>query len=265
MGRAPEDWIAAPKPQVASVRLTPQFRGVTPSLRSAALSDIGKIRRDNQDRCLHDPALGLFGVADGVGGMPGGGEAAETAAETIRALLGGLRPEVRPDLRAIVQQTNDAVILMGHSLSPTYGVATTLTFGCVHHAQLILAHVGDSRCYVWQGRKLQRLTEDHTVENEARLRGEPAPGSRFERSAITRCIGQLPMPGPDVIERPLLPGERYFFCTDGITRLIADSELSTLLGQAGEPAEILQKIIDLTLKRGAPDNASGVLVFVDEV
>ena len=237
---------------------------MTPSLRSAALSDIGKIRRDNQDRCLHDAALGLFGVADGVGGMPGGGEAAETAAETIRALLGGLRPDARPDLAAIVRQTNEAVILMGHSVSPTFGVATTLTFGCARGGRLLLAHVGDSRCYVRQGRKLQRLTEDHTVENEARLRGEPAPGSRLERGAITRCIGQLPMPGPDLIERPLLPGERYLFCTDGVTRLVTDSELSTLLGQAGEPADLLQRLIDLTLARGAPDNASGVLVFVDE-
>jgi protein phosphatase len=209
--------------------------------------------------------LGLFGVADGVGGMAGGGEAAETAAETIRVLLGGLRPDSRPDLAAIVQQTNEAVILMGLSVSPTYGVATTLTFGCVRDGQLLLAHVGDSRCYVQRGRKLHRLTEDHTVENEARLRGEPAPGSHFERSAITRCIGQLPMPGPDLIERPLLPGERYLFCTDGITRLVTDSELSILLGQAGEPADILQKIIDLTLARGAPDNASGVLLFVDDV
>lgn len=237
---------------------------MTPKLRSASLSHIGKLRSDNQDRCLFDPARGIFGVADGVGGMPGGGEAAETAAETVLALLRTLRPETRPDLRSIVQQTQDAVILMGHSISPTYGVATTLTFACVHYSQLLIAHVGDSRGYVRHGKKLLRLTEDHTVENDARRRGESAPLSRIERNAITRCIGQMPMPGPDLIERPLLPGERYLFCTDGITRVITDAELSMQLGHAGEPADILQNLIALALKRGAPDNASGVLVFVDE-
>jgi serine/threonine protein phosphatase PrpC len=237
---------------------------VTPRLRSAALTDLGKLRSENQDRCLHHPELRLFGVADGVGGMPGGGEAAETAAQTVLAARRAVPAGSRPDLRLIVQQANEAVIAVGRAISSTYGIATTLTFGCAHHGQFLLAHVGDSRCYVWHGKKLFRLTEDHNVENDARRRGEPLPGTRSERNAITRCIGQLPMPGPDLIERPLLPGERYLFCTDGISRVVSDAEISTRLGRAGEPADILKDLVALALRRGGPDNASGVLVFVDE-
>jgi protein phosphatase len=237
---------------------------VTLRLRSAALSDIGKVRSDNQDRCLYDADLNLFGVADGVGGMPGGAEAAETAAQTVLVSLRSLKPSIRPDLRAIVQQASDAVILMGQSISPAYGIATTLTFGYAHYGQFLIAHVGDSRCYVHYGGKLQRLTEDHTVENEARLRGEPLIAPLSLRRAITRSIGQLPMPGPDLIERPLLPGERYLFCTDGITCVLSDAELSAHLGRPDTPANILRGLIDLALRRGGPDNATGVLVFVDE-
>jgi protein phosphatase len=237
---------------------------VTPRLRSAARSDLGKLRFENQDRCLFRPEVGLFGVADGVGGMPGGADAAEAAAESVTAAVLALPPGERPDLRTIVRQANEAVIAVGRRVSPVYGVATTLTFGCVRQGQLLVAHVGDSRCYLREGKRLIRLTEDHTVENDARRRGEPPPGSRLERGAITRCIGQQPMPGPDLIELPLHPGERYLFCTDGITRVMTDAELAAQLDRPGEPADILESLIALTLRRGGPDNASGVLIYVDE-
>jgi len=238
---------------------------VKPRLRSASLSDIGRLRFENQDRCLYDPELRIFGVADGVGGMPGGAEAAETAEEAVLAALRANGTDGKPDLREAVRQAQAAVIQTGRAVSPIFGVATTLTFGCVHGGQLFIAHVGDSRCYVRSARKLQRLTEDHTVENEARLRGEPLFASPRERNAITRCLGQLPMPGPDIIERNLAPGERYLFCTDGITRVMSDAELGALLGGPGEPSDVLESLIAHALQRGGPDNASGVLLFIDEV
>ena len=75
---------------------------MTPRIRAACLTDIGRTRSENQDRCLFDEALGLFGVADGVGGLPGGGEAAETAAATVTALLRALPADAEPDLTVLV-------------------------------------------------------------------------------------------------------------------------------------------------------------------
>jgi protein phosphatase len=79
-----------------------------------------------------------------------------------------------------------------------------------------------------------------------------------------RCVGQLPLPVADLIDRPLQAGDRFLFCTDGVTRVVTEAELRTLVAGAAEPAPVLQELIALVLRRGAPDNASAVLLLVDE-
>jgi serine/threonine protein phosphatase PrpC len=235
---------------------------VIPQLRAAALSDLGRLRSENQDRCLCDEALGLFGIADGVGGLPRGAEAAEIATQAVARQLRALPPRATPDLAAVVAEAHREVAEAGRQLSPVLGIATTLTFGCRRGSRLAIAHVGDSRCYHWHGGKLRCVTEDHSAENQARQWGEilTAP----DRLALVRCIGQPPDPVPDLITLPLSPGDRCLFCTDGISRLMSDAEISGLVGGPGSPADALQKLVALALRRGGPDNASGVLVFVDE-
>lgn len=235
-------------------------------LRSAALSDIGRVRRQNEDRFLHDPALRLYGVADGVGGLPGGAEAAQKAADVVLTAFQRLRPGAAANLSVIVGEANREVRLLGTTLSPMLGLGCTLTFGQVHDGGLHIAHVGDSRCYGWRAGELTQLTDDHSVENEARLRrahGEVIYYHEADRNALTRCIGQPGQAKVDVIARPLEAGDRYLFCTDGITRMLTDAELQRFLGEPGEPAELLRQIIALAVQRGGPDNATGVLLFVD--
>lgn len=237
-------------------------------VRSAALSDIGRVRRQNEDRFINDPEALLFGVADGVGGLPGGAEAAQRCIDHIVAGIHGVPTAEPPDLAALVQHANFQVRAYGMTVSPSTGIASTLTFGLVRNHQMHLAHVGDSRCYGWRDKQLQQLTEDHSVENEARLRrarGQIAYYPEANRNALTRCIGQPGMPEVDVIERPLRAGDRYLFCTDGVTRVMQRDELAGLVGGPGEPADVLRAIIGLALERGGPDNATGVLVFVDEL
>jgi serine/threonine protein phosphatase PrpC len=235
---------------------------VIPQLRAAALSDLGRVRTENQDRCLCDESLGLFGVADGVGGLPGGAEAAETAARAIAGQLRELPPKAEPDLAALVADAHRRVVEAGRRLSPLYGIATTLTFGCQRGGRLAIAHVGDSRCYQWDGKKLRCLTEDHSAENRARQWGEILPPQ--DRLSLVQCVGQPPNPVPDLITRPLVRGDRFLFCTDGISRLLSDAEIAGVVGDRGGPADLLRRLVALALRRGGPDNASGVLVFVDE-
>ncbi len=236
------------------------------TFRSAALSDIGRVRRENEDRALHDPELGLFGVADGVGGLPGGAEAAQYTVEQITEGVRG-SPDSTPDLVTITQHVSFGVQRLGSQLSPTFGIGSTLTFGHVTAKDIIrIAHVGDSRCYVFNGRELLQLTEDHSVENEARLRrarGEVVSYPESSRAALTRCIGQPTPPAVDLIERPLRKGDRYLFCTDGICRVVRDAELAAFLSHKLDPDEILAEIVDVALQRGGPDNATGVLLMVD--
>ncbi len=231
--------------------------------RSAAITDIGKTRFENEDRFLCEDALGLFGVADGIGGLPGGAEAAEcTAQEITRSVQAG----GSLDLVKITQAASLKVQQLGQQLNPPYGIGSTLTFGILGHGQLQLSHVGDSRAYVLQKGDFLHLTEDHTVENEARhlrARGEDVEVSAENRNALTRCIGQPGLPEVDFQEFIVSTGDRYFFTTDGICRMIADEELAEILGGPESPAEMLHSILDLALKRGGHDNLTAVLVFID--
>jgi protein phosphatase len=140
------------------------------SLRAAALTDIGRVRRENEDRFLLDEKTALFGVADGVGGLPGGAEAAQLAVDEIARAVGRVSLAEEPDLVGIVQRANEVVAALGRNLSPAMGIGSTLTMGCIRRGTFTIAHVGDSRCYMARGREFVRVTEDHSVENEARLR-----------------------------------------------------------------------------------------------
>ena len=237
-----------------------------PLLRAASLTDIGRVRRNNEDRFLLDEPARLFGVADGVGGLPGGAEAAQQSVDDVSRAIHALVNGQEPDLTAIVHHTNQAVLDLGRRISPAMGIGTTLTFGCVRGTTLQIAHVGDSRLYGWRNGEFRRLSEDHSVENEARLRrekGEVVYYHEANRNALTRCIGQPTPPEVDLISRPLAVGDRYLFCTDGVTRMVGDAELATIVGKSAEPVEILRELISLAVRRGGPDNATGVLFIVD--
>jgi len=160
-------------------------------LRSAALTDIGRVRRQNEDRLMCDESLSLFGVADGVGGLPGGAEAAQCAVDLVlKQVRNSSNP---PDLELITLETNHAVSQLGFKLSPHFGIGATLTYGIFRDGKVRLAHVGDSRCYVVHKGELECLTMDHSVENEARARrakGELIWVNEQHRNALTRCIGQ---------------------------------------------------------------------------
>lgn len=233
--------------------------------RSAALTDIGKTRFENEDRFLRDDVRGLFGVADGIGGLPGGGEAAERTVEEINRMVAEASGEL--DLVAITQAASKSVQQLGQQINPPYGIGTTLTFGILKDARLLLAHVGDSRAYVLQKGDFLRLTEDHTVENEARrmrARGEYVDVNAENRNALTRCIGQPGVPEVDLQEFIVTKNDRYFFTTDGICRMVSDQELADILGGPERPDEMVKLIVDLALKRGGHDNLTCVIVFIDE-
>jgi len=235
-------------------------------LRAACFSDIGKIRKENEDRILFNEAAQLFGVADGVGGLPGGAEAAQAAVDFVNAAVQAAPRDAELDLKGIVTSANDTVVSLGLKLSPGLGIGSTLTVGCVRGSRLRLAHVGDSRAFSVRNGELVRLTEDHSVENEARrrrARGEVVYYSESQRGALTRCIGQALPPEVDLLELPLAAGDRYLFCTDGVTRLVSEREMREIAASESTPAGIVHGLVELAVKRGGPDNASAVAVIVD--
>jgi serine/threonine protein phosphatase PrpC len=234
--------------------------------RSAALSDVGRVRSENEDRFLHDEAAGFYGVADGVGGLPGGAEAAQLAIDELAAALRAVPAGQEADLPAAFRTLNESVRLLGQRMNPQTGIATTLTAGLVRAEVLRIGHVGDSRAYLSRKGLLKRITEDHSVENEVRRRramGELVSYRESQRNALTRCIGQPTPLEVDVFSETLAAGDRVLFCTDGITRLVPDRELGEMLAAAASPQAVVESLVQLAVRRGGPDNATAVALFAD--
>src|SRR5262249_1428756 len=113
-------------------------------IRSAALSDVGHLRSQNEDRYVQDDVAAVYGIADGVGGLPGGEQAAQMAVDEVLRGARQIAADGQPDLESIVQWVNRAVGELGAEVSPNQGIGTTLTFAVVRGNNLHLAHVGDS-------------------------------------------------------------------------------------------------------------------------
>lgn len=234
---------------------------------SAAKTDVGCVREENEDCLLQDEEAAAFGVADGIGGLPFGAEAAKCAVDTLQSLLRSRRDEgIAMDLVPIVNRVNEAVLAMARSLSPDRGIGCTLTFGCARGGTITIAHVGDSRCYLLRAGRLQRLTVDHNVEQDPLYRlpsQRLAAMSPASRGALTRCIGQPTALQVDTSTRELHNGDAYLFCTDGITRLVLETEIEMILRREDiDPEKMLEKLIGLAKHRGGYDNATGVLLQV---
>ena len=240
-------------------------------LRAAGLSDIGRVRRNNEDRFLCDATAMYFGVADGVGGLPGGAEAAQRTLDEVTLRLRVHHGKAQPDLETIVHETNEAVQELGRTISPDMGIASTLTFAHIRGNQLYLAHVGDSRAYLWRKGRLALYTEDHNQGNlavrnkqiredevEAFLRAQP-----HLKNAIWQAVGLSPQVFPDAFSIGLMPGDLLLLCSDGLTKHLSDPEIERMLGApAPDLSSRVVSVIAEANRRGGTDNVSVVLVQV---
>lgn len=237
-------------------------------IRTAAHTDIGRVREENEDRFLCDNSLRLYAVADGVGGLAGGAQAAQEAIHQLAELAKLQPPDVDWDFQSLLAAVNKNVIRLGHKIDSDYGIGTTLTLARLRGRDLTLAHVGDSSCHILRNSRIEKLTHDHTLENEVkarRARGEFVFLSPRSRQALTRCIGQPLPPEVDVLMRPLQIGDRLLLSSDGITRFVPEPEIERMLIDARDPAACLKDMVDLANSRGGYDNSTGVLIFVDSV
>lgn len=234
------------------------------TLDSASITETGYQRPTNEDRFINEMGLAVFGVADGIGGLPFGAQAAECAAYAIREAV--RQNPASSDVIRITNYAHQAVRALSQHLSPDIGIGTTLTVGLIRGDRLNLAHVGDSRCYRLRDNTLECLTEDDTVEIESRrrrARGESVVIHESDRHTLTRCLGQPGNVIPRLRTLQICPDDRYLFTTDGITRLVPDSELETMLRNTDDSLQqTLQNLVEAVLDRGAPDNATAVLVRV---
>ena len=233
---------------------------------SYANTDIGRIRPENEDSFLCNDVLGIYAVADGIGGLPSGGQASQLAVTALQKIVSEHAAGQKLNYERILIEINDQVFKLGRVLSPQFGIGSTLVFVHVTGVKMHFGHVGDSTAFRLCSKALEQLTTDHTIETELKqrtARGEPLGLLMENRNALTRCIGQPPPLEPDCFTHTILPHDRYLLCSDGITRFVPQAEIAQVLMESSSPESVVSELIDRANERGGMDNSTGVALFFD--
>ncbi len=232
---------------------------------AAGLSDVGRERDHNEDSYAVEDELGLFIVADGMGGHQAGEVASALAISTVvdhvRAHAGGDRLSVLADA---ARQANSRVIEEGARNRRRKGMGSTLVSMIRDGEDMGIAHVGDSRCYRMRDGKLERMTRDHSLIEE--LAGDdPIAHAALGgySNVITRAIGTAPDTEPDTRREPLRAGDLYLLCSDGLSGVVKDPEIARILAQDVDLLERCRELIRTANENGGPDNITTILVRVE--
>ena len=226
-----------------------------------AATDVGKVRGHNEDAYLVDDRLGLVAVADGMGGHQAGEVASATALEALRAAVTS-----GEGIRDAVTSANEAVYDKSTTDERLRGMGTTLTAATLATGgTLLLGHVGDSRAYLLHDQKLQRLTTDHSLVEELIQSGELTPEEAEadpRRSMITRALGIEPDVDVDLYPTQLSSGDRLLFCSDGLTGMVSEEEIRTILADDHDPSAAARRLIAAANTAGGIDNITVLVVDV---
>ena len=228
----------------------------------------GRQRRANEDSMYARSPL--FAVADGMGGAQAGEIASRIAVET----LGGGVPDAGPDhpleerLADLVREANERIHDLSRSDDRRAGMGTTMTAALVGEDEITLAHVGDSRAYLFRDGQLTRLTRDHSLVDELVEKGKLTPEearTHPQRSVITRAVGPEPRVQVDTQTASARDGDRFLICSDGLTTMIDEPEIADILAAAPSLKEAGHQLIDAANEAGGRDNITVVLFRVEDV
>lgn len=232
-------------------------------------TDMGRVRKNNQDSLFYNAEMGLLIVADGIGGRKAGEVASALAVNGIKeAYLNcdSLRhEEVEPFLIKTIDQVNKDIITKGMSSTQMEGMATTLNAILFVGDKAYICHMGDSRTYLYQRGNLWQLTLDHNIENyvergwlpDGSLALNPKPG------ALVRALGLSAQCEVDVYELKLQAGEILLTCSDGLTGMVQDRKLLRIIKEYEQRLyELPQRLVQEANEAGGQDNITVVISAV---
>lgn len=265
--------------------LTKTLEGDVVQIVSGGVSDVGRVRTNNEDSFRIVEAQNLFILSDGMGGEAHGEVASSMAVETIAkycsapeepaddsgvtvhgAAVDSWSPQTK-QLQNAVFQANFAIYKSAQEHPEQRGMGATLTAAWVNGSKLSVAHVGDSRAYLLRAGGLQQLTSDHSLVAEQVRRGiltqQQAEESDMQ-SVLLRALGAHPEVDVDMEEVDLIPRDVLLLCSDGLTRMVTEPEVAGVLQAETEPGAAAQKLVDLANERGGLDNVTVVVARVQE-
>ncbi|MBK9323136.1 MAG: Stp1/IreP family PP2C-type Ser/Thr phosphatase [Bdellovibrionaceae bacterium] len=234
------------------------------------LTDKGHRRDSNQDACLINKDIGVFIVADGMGGHFGGEVASAIAVQTVEDTFkrpGSKEMAPREVLTRAFEEASRRIFDKAATENPELaGMGTTMVMAFIRGKHIYIANVGDSRCYLFKKPHLWQITEDHSLLNEQIRAGvlkEENIGQFVARNVITRSVGYEREVHPDIIEREILAGESYLLCSDGLSGLVSDQKISQILNQ-NSPDRAVKACVDQALENGGDDNVTVLILHFYE-
>jgi PPM family protein phosphatase len=249
----------------------------------AVRTDNGLRRSSNEDSHITRPDLGLFVVADGMGGHVAGEVASRVAVESIAAFIhetaGADKNRTWPfpfephlsleanRLKAAFRLANRRIAAAIADSQDLRGMATTASAILQGPTHSCVGHIGDSRVYVFRGETLTQLTHDHSWVEEQVRAGTLTPAAARQhpwRNVVTRALSGGEDPDIDVVEIDPVRGERYLLCSDGLFGVVADEQIAQIVNDRSAPLEeICGRLIDAANDAGGPDNITAMLLQVD--
>ncbi len=245
---------------------------------SGGVTDVGRVRTNNEDCFRIVSPLNLFVLSDGMGGEAHGEIASALAVETVvkHCLDAEANPaarvlgETQPGWSANTKRLSTALHLANKNIFKSaeehpeqHGMGATLTAAWIDGAKLSVAHVGDSRAYLLRGGSLLQLTRDHSLVAEQVRRGILTVAEAEEsdmQSVLLRALGAQPEIEVDAEEHLLFPRDVLLLCSDGLTRMVTEPEIAGVLQAETDPVRAAEELVGLANERGGPDNITVVIV-----
>jgi protein phosphatase len=230
------------------------------------ISDQGKVRHANEDSLFIDDAHQFYAVADGLGGLPGGAETSQRIVQLLGQTMRSVNSaEERVDLTELMIGINQIVAKEGFEAHPFTGAGSTLTIGQIVGDQLLIGHVGDSAAYLLRGEDLEKLTIDHTMEQELIDRqGESARAIMPPEypHTLTRCVGQGEMLRVHSNRITVESGDRLLLCTDGLNKVLSDAAIKEELARKQSPKDTCEQLAQMANDNEGPDNITVIVVHI---
>jgi len=227
-------------------------------------TDTGRQRDANEDTFFASSPV--FAVADGMGGAQAGEVASRLAAESFEAIeRGSESPEAY--LRAIAKTANARIHRLAESDSTRSGMGTTLTAALVEGEEVGIAHVGDSRAYLFRDGELKLLTSDHSLVEELRRQGrltDEQAEDHPQRSIITRALGPEPDVVVDTMTYRARPGDVYLLCSDGLTTMVKEDRIAAILAESDDLDAAAGRLVEEANSAGGRDNITVVAFRLEE-